>query len=176
MLHFRFCIFFRRKITYDVKKIYKLCFLFLGMRKRSNSPAFSDKLLVFQQHKTAVRLEEISKHKNGREKKFHLALANHISPKSSYLLFMFSNPPLPSFLFGGFFGLVCFLFLILFWLLCNEHGVCVINKNQRSAKPRCILPLKSQVQPFHLVALSRAADIFSLHFTLHFGVRTALEL
>lgn len=57
------------KTSFNIKRIYKLSFLFLGMKKRSNLPVFTDKLLVFQQHETAIRLKQISKYKNGRERR-----------------------------------------------------------------------------------------------------------
>lgn len=79
---FSFGFFLRRETSFNVKGIYKLWFLFLGMKKKKNSPAFPDKLLVFQQHKTAVRPKEISTYESGRERRFRLALANHLSPRT----------------------------------------------------------------------------------------------
>lgn len=71
------------KTSFNIKRNYKLCFLFLGMKKKSSSlPAFTGKFLVFQQHEIAVRPQENSKYKNGRERRFCLALANHMSPKN----------------------------------------------------------------------------------------------
>jgi len=49
------------------------------MKKRSNYkyPAFTTRILVFQQQKVIMRLREISKYKNGkRERRFCLAVAN----------------------------------------------------------------------------------------------------
>lgn len=90
--------------------------LFIPWNKKKKQLT-SHKLLVFQQHKTDVRLKKISKYKNGRERRFCLALPNHISPKT---ILHFSHVHQSSsqafWVSGGF----CFL---TFWLLCNELGV-----------------------------------------------------
>lgn len=78
---------------------------------------------------------------------------------------MFSNPPLPSFLVLWGFLVLFWLLSLTFWLLCNELGVCFINMNKHSAKPWHILPLKSQIPPFHLVAVCSSSYFWCVLFT-----------
>lgn len=100
---FSFGFFLRRETSFNVKGIYKLRFLFLGMKKKRNSPAFTDKLLVFQQHKTAVRPKEISTYKSGREKVSSCSRQPPFPP--NHLTFYSCSAIL---LFPQFFGLVDF--------------------------------------------------------------------
>lgn len=145
--------------------MYKLCFLFLGMKKRSNLPAFTDKLLVFQQHKTAVRL----KYKNGSERRFCVALANHIFPKTS-LYFIHVQQSFSSYSFLVLWGfLVLFWLFFNIWLLCNELGVCFINKNKQ---PSSVTSFPSKARSHHstwwhsvfLVCTFHCISVYILHW------------
>lgn len=160
MLHFWFWGFlFWRKTSFTVKRMHKLCFLFLGMKKRSNLQAFTDKLLVFQQHKTAVRL----KYKNGRERRFCLALANHVFPKT-ILYFIHVQQSFSSHSF-----LVLWGFLVLFWLFflnilaSLQWAWCVFYKQEQTLSQALTHP--SPQKPNPTIPLGGILYFWSVLFT-----------